>query len=242
MGGALVHNKSEIRRIAERKRAWEERKRSDTSHKARKPRKALVTGRIPEDFLRKAYLKDKKSMREIAEDCSCSTHKVAYWIVAYSIPVRNQSEAVYQANNRTGDPFSLDKKEFDIKSISFLAGLGVGICQASGVTKNNFMQVASDNPKVMRSLIHFLCVVCGVQKDSLRLGLRVTKDEDIEKALAFWVSVLSISKTQFQKPIIIKLSKKNAYKNTRSYGSVTLYFYNSKLKQAIGEIFDGCQQ
>ncbi len=122
-----MFDKNEIRRVAERTRVWEGRERSEARRKARKPRKSLVVGRIPEDFLRKAYLSDKKSMREIADACSCSENKVSYWITAYSIPVRNHSEAVYGARHRNGDPFSFDGNKFNNDSVSFNAGLGMGI-------------------------------------------------------------------------------------------------------------------
>jgi len=233
MGGALMFDKNEIRKRREMKRAWEDRERSEARRKARKPRKSLVVGRIPEDFLRKAYLSDKKSMREIAVLCSCSEHKVAYWITAYSIPVRSQSEAVYGAKHKNGDPFSFNWKDVNTTNPHFLYGLGLGLYSGLGTKVGNDVRIGSSNPAVITAFTNFLCVVCGVKKEALRFGLQVHGTENKIDTLSFWAKSLSVSQKQFQKPVVVRVKKGGVRKMRGTHGFVTLHFYNSKLKQEI---------
>lgn len=230
MGGALIFDKNEIRKRKVRERAWEDCERSEARRKARKPRKSLVIGRIPEDFLRKSYLTEKKSMREIAEICSCSTHKVAYWMTALSIPVRSQGEAVYEARNKGGDPFSFNTGQVDIKNASFLLGLGLGLYWESGSRSGRAVRIGSSDPEMVRTFTQFLIEACGVKKSSLRFGLQIAKGTRAAVARSFWVDTLSVSTAQFQKPTVIRT--KNA-PGVHNHGFLSIYFFNSKLKQIL---------
>ncbi|MEK7089325.1 MAG: hypothetical protein AAB920_00725 [Patescibacteria group bacterium] len=240
MGGALVHNKNKIRRRAEEKRAWEVHERGEARRKARKPRKSIVVGRIPEDFLCKLYIDEKKSMREIAKICSCSIHKVAYWITAYSIPIRNQSDATYYAKNAGGDPFSVNLKNMDITNNIFLYGVGLGLYLGIGSKAGNSVRIGNDDSRIILSFIKFLHFAYGVQKDSLHFGLRISDDININSALSFWTNTLDVSRAQFQKPVITTSRKRSNYKYIDKHGFVTLYFNNSKLKRIIMNAIKNC--
>jgi hypothetical protein len=230
MGGALVFNKNEIRRRAEMDREFRQRERDEAKRRARKPRKSLVVGRIPEDFLHKAYLVEKKSMREIAGICSCSIHKVSYWITAYSIPVRNQSEAVYGARNKGGDPFSFNVEKVDLKSASFLLGLGLGLYWETGSYSGRAVKIGSNDPKIVCAFIRFLVKACGVKKSSLRFGLQITDGVRADSARSFWANALAVSEAQFQKPTVIR---KRSSLRVNNHGFLNLYFFNSKLKRIL---------
>lgn len=241
MGGALIHNKNEIRRRAEEKRVREIYARGEARRKARKPRKSIVIGRIPEDFLRKLYIEEKKSMREIANICSCSVHKIAYWITAYSIPVRNQSDATYYAKNAGGDPFSVNLENAGIVNSNLLYGVGLGLYLGIGSKAGNSIRIGSGDSKIIYSFIKFLHSAYGVQKDSLHFGLRISDDININSALLFWTSALDVSRAQFQKPVITISHKQNGHKYIDKHGFVTLYFNNLKLKRIIMSAIKNCQ-
>lgn len=234
----MLHDKNKIRKRAEEKREWERRERAKLKFKERKPRKVSVVGHIPEDFLRKLYIAEKKSMREIAGVCSCSVHKVAYWITAYSIPVRGQSEAVHYARNKIITPSSFKEKEVDVENASFMYGLGLGLYWGAGAQSGNAIRMGSENPKIINAFIYFLSSAYGVKKDSLRFGLRVPRDTNMNDALVFWMDTLSVSRAQFQKPFISKTHKKRSDNNVNGYGFITLYFYNSKLKHTIRNVIE----
>ncbi len=233
MGGPLLHDKNKIRKRAEEKRERERRTHAESRLKDRKSRRSSVAGRIPEDFLRRLYVVEKKSMREIAEVCSCSIHKVAYWIVAYSIPVRNQGDAVYEAKHKHGISLSFDEKHIEIKSPIFLYGIGLGMYWGAGLRSGNAIRIGSTNPEFIKKFINFLHSVYGVPPNLLHFGLTISKDISVDNAISFWANAFSVSATQFQKPIIVNSHKKTGQKKEWKYGFVTLYFFNSKLKKRL---------
>lgn len=236
MGGLLWHDKRATRRrVAERKKN-EQDARNKEDLKKKEARKSPVRGRIPEGVLRKAYLEERKSMREIARACSCSPHKVAYWVTAYSIPVRSQSDALYNAWHKEGDPFISREHDVDVSNEVFLAGFGFGLYQAIGSKTGSAIRIGSHDPSVVHAFIRFLETVYGVHRDLFRFGLIVQKDADEELALSFWTGALSVSRRQFQKPTIARVGGKVARRRAATHGFVTLYFYNAKLKRMLCEV------
>ena len=70
----------------------------------RKERKTPVRGPLSKYELENMYIKQRFSMKEIADHYSCSLNKVTYWMTAHNIPIRSQSEATYVKRNKRGDP------------------------------------------------------------------------------------------------------------------------------------------
>ena len=89
---------------------------------------------LDRDFLIQQYIREQKSVRNIAKSLSCSENKVNYWLKKYNIPKRTISEAVYLKSNPEGDPFTFkcprDKDEW------FLYGLGLGLFWGEGYIMN----------------------------------------------------------------------------------------------------------
>ena len=62
---------------------------------------------MDKEWLKKLYLKHKKSSFEMSKIFNCSEHKINYWLAKYNIAKRSISEAIYQKNNPNGDPFKI---------------------------------------------------------------------------------------------------------------------------------------
>lgn len=154
-------------------------------------------------------------------------------MIAYSIPIRSRSEAAYGAKHKEGSRGRINDGGIDFASISFLAGVGFGLYKGIGDNAGNYIQIGSGDPKIINAYIRFLRLVYGVERKSLRFGLRVNGDMDAERALVFWIDALSVSRAQFRKPIVTALRRKKGNSDKRKRGFVTLYCYDSKLKQAI---------
>lgn len=234
MSGGLYYDKKRTRAHNRNRRAKEQYAHTETKISARKAQKSAVFGRLPESFLRKAYTNEKKSVREIAAISSCSAHKVSYWLVAYSIPIRSKSEAGYYAKHKESNQPSFIDGSIPFEGDPFLVGLGFGIYQAIGDKSGNHIQIGSSNPRILRAFIRFLCSICGVHKDSLRFGLRIGRRADEASARAFWTKELSIVPAQFRNAIIVTV-KREKNKQKRIRGFLTLHYYNSKLKRALME-------
>jgi len=110
---------------------------------------------IEEFILRELYLRDKKSIQDIAEIFGCSAHKIGYWIKKYNIPMRTHSEATYVKRNPDGDPFMFRNpmtfEEFQ------LFGLGIGLYWGEGTKANlNSVRLGNTNPLIIEKFINFL--------------------------------------------------------------------------------------
>lgn len=182
--------------------------------------------------LEKLYLAKRMSMMEISRYLGCSHHKIAYWMNEYNIQRRTISDAVYTRSNPDGDPFKIIVPKTPNELI--LYGLGIGLYWGEGNKANrNAVRLGNTDPKIIKSFMVFLVTLCGVKKESLKFGLQIFSDADPLDALSYWTGSLGVKPQQFNKPIITKSGSVGTYRNKNSYGVVTIYFGNTKLRNIL---------
>ena len=188
---------------------------------------------IKKSFLEKEYIKNGKSVSEIARGLSCSENKISYWLAKHDVRKRSISEAVYLKNNPKGDPFEFKAP----KSAEewFLYGLGLGLFWGEGNKANTqSVRLGNTDPDLIKVFLEFLESIFSIKTTRLRFGLQVFSDMDPDKAKNFWMKKLNIKTNQFQKVVVTKPFKKGTYRRKTRHGVLTVYFSNTKLRDSIG--------
>lgn len=190
-------------------------------------------GRIPtESELRELYIEKKQSLSEIAIRLNFSVHKVTYWMSAYKIPRRSQSDAVYIKANPGGEPFKI-KTCLTVED-ERLKSLALGLYWGEG-TKTNLqaIRIANSDFGVIRNFLRYLVRVCQVKEEKVHYYLQVFKDNDVKLAKAYWASQLSIDQSRINTGKPIPSMGKGTYKKFSRYGVMTLAFFNTHLKSYL---------
>ena len=183
-------------------------------------------------ILKKLYLKEKKSVFEIAGLLKCSESKVNYWIRKYKIPKRSISDAIYIKHNPKGDPFRVNMPK-NLEETK-LFGLGLGLYWGEGNKANkNSIRLGNTDPKLIKNFIEFLIKFFSIKKSDLKFGLQIFSDIDVEVALDFWVKMLKIKKDQIGKPIITKSGSIGTYRKKSEYGVMTVMYHNKKMRNLL---------
>ena len=126
-------------------------------------------------ILKKLYLKEKKSVFEIAGLLKCSESKVNYWIRKYKIPKRSISDAIYIKHNPKGDPFRVNMPK-NLEETK-LFGLGLGLYWGEGNKANkNSIRLGNTDPKLIKNFIEFLIKFFSIKKSDLKFGLQIFSD------------------------------------------------------------------
>jgi len=192
---------------------------------------------LEEARLRKLYLEQKFSSKKIAEILGCSEHKVNYWLLAYNIPKRSISEAIYVHYNPRGDPFKFIPPR-NLKE-SELFGLGLGLYWGEGNKANkNIVKLGNSDPDLLLTFMNFLIRFFRIKKSDLKFHLQIFTDIKLGEAMRYWTKKLNIRKEQIYKPFITKSGSIGTYRNKSRYGVFTLYYANTKLRNLIIGLID----
>lgn len=187
---------------------------------------------IDESFLQDLYMREKMSVQQIADRMGCSQNKVTYWLQKYHIPKRSISDAMYIRLNPQGDPFSFQSPQ--TKSEWFLYGLGLGLFWGEGNKVNKHsVRLGNTDVVLIQFFLRFLKEIYQIDERKLRFGLQIFNDMQQEKVLNYWVQNLGVSKKQFQKVVVTKSVQKGTYRKKSTYGVLTIYFSNKKLRDMI---------
>lgn len=187
---------------------------------------------IPRETLEQMYLRDKRSMQEIADALGCSSNKVNYWMNKHGIARRNWSDATYVKSNPNGDPFYI--KAADTAIERELLTLGVALYIGEGSKKNHDVRLANSDSRIIRVFLRFLRETCGVQENKIKAWLNIFDDVDLEKALTFWMQETGLPESQFDKPVV-RPSRGGSYTNKSEFGTLTIYVSNKHLADKIKE-------
>src|SRR3989338_199508 len=177
---------------------------------------------LTERKLRDFYIKDKKSVAEIAKVFNCSERGINYWMIKYGIPKRTISEAVYIKHNPNGDPFkfNLPNNYKDER----LFGLGIGLYWGEGNKANkNIVKLGNSDPELLKVFIKFLTTFFKINGRSLKFHLHLFSDINVEEATSHWAKELNVRRSQFYKPTITQTGKLGTYRKKSTYGVLTLY-------------------
>lgn len=183
-------------------------------------------------ILENLYKNNRLSSKEIANSIGCSTSKVDYWLRKFNISKRSISEAIYSKKNRLKIPY-VQSKITNINK-SFLFGLGIGLYWGEGTKRSkNSVRLGNSDPKLIKKFIEFLEIIYCVDRASLKFGLQIFGDVDVNKAIEFWIRELDVLPEQFYKPIMSKIRGEGTYKSKAKFGVLTMYFNNTKLRNIL---------
>lgn len=190
---------------------------------------------ISKTALAELYLRERKSMQEIADELNCSLHKVAYWMNKHRISCRLRSEAMYVKHNPDGDPFHFKKPKTTKEAELF--GLGLGLYWGEGTKADlNSVRLGNADPRLIGKFIEFLVTAFRINKNDLRFGLQIFSDVDPLIAMDFWIKNLKIRKGQFYKTTVTRSGSIGTYRKKSQYGVLTVYYHNKKLRGLLGRL------
>jgi hypothetical protein len=187
---------------------------------------------LPRWKLKKMYVDDGKSMKEIADSLGCSINKVRYWMDRLDIRRRSISDAVYLRNHPNGDPFKFEKPK-NLAEAELL-GFGLGLYWGEGTKADkNSVRLGNTDPILIAKSIEFLEKLFGVERSDMHFGLQIFTDISPEKALDFWAKKLKIRKSQFYKTTVTISGSIGTYRKKSEYGVLTVYYNNKRLRDLL---------
>jgi hypothetical protein len=187
---------------------------------------------LTKETLENLYIKEKKSVADIARIFGYSERGINYWFEKYGIRKRTISEAIYMKNHPKGDPFRFifPKNQKEAK----LFGLGIGLYWGEGNKANkNIIKLGNSDAALLREFIKFLEKFFGIDKKDLKFHLHTFTDIDISYAYNYWIKELKIKKEQFYKPTVTITGKLGNYRNKSKYGVLTVYYANTKARNIL---------
>lgn len=189
---------------------------------------------MQKDILEELYIKQNRSMQQIADATGCSLNRVDYWMKKYDITRRTRSDATYARHNPNGDPFTI-KTRFTAKERE-LYGMGLGLYWGEGTKANpSSVRLGNSDPGIILRFIEFLEHIYGVSRQNMHFGMQLFTDCSFDEAIDYWTSILGVDKKQFYKPIRTISGSIGTYRKKNQYGVVTLYFNNKRLRDILVE-------
>ena len=189
-----------------------------------------------QEDLKQLYVREGKSVADIARYFKCSQHKINYWLSKHEIRKRSISEAIYLKANPQGDPFSFQSPRSTKEA--FLFGLGIGLYWGEGNKRNvGTVRLGNTDPHLVKLFVLFLRKFYNIQDSRLRFGLQVFSDMNLKKEEKFWCDFLQVLPKQFYKTINTRSGSIGTYREKSVHGVLTVYFHNKKLRDLlVGEI------
>ena len=131
-------------------------------------------------LLERWYIRDKKSVHDIAQALNCSDGKINYWLEKHFIPKRSISDAIYTKHNPKGDPFST--QPLQTSKDAFLFGLGLGLYWGEGTKKNQGqVRLGNTDPYLVLTFLDFLRKFYRIDNSRLRFAIQIFTDMDQKK-------------------------------------------------------------
>src|SRR5581483_21483 len=187
---------------------------------------------IPRETLEELYVREKRSMTDIATRLGCSVNKVVYWMNKYELVRRHPAEANYVKRNPKGDPFHIKQPETEDERELF--SLVMGLYLGEGTKSKRDVRLGNSDPQIIRTFLRFLREICRVEEKRIFAWLNIFDDTNVEEALDFWIHVTGLPKSQFYKTTIRK-SKGGTYNHKSKYGTLTVGISNVKLSSTVTE-------
>lgn len=189
------------------------------------------------ELLIRFYIKESKSVADIALYFHCSQNKINYWMKNYGIKKRSISDALYVKRNPGGDPFKVRKPATIPQAI--LYGMGLGLYWGEGTKADtNSIRLGNTDPALICVFIRFLTDTLGVDIQKLRFGLQIFSDSSPEVVIRWWLQHLKVNRSQFQKVIVTKRRGIGTYRRKIPYGVLTVQCHNRKLRNILGSFLD----
>lgn len=112
---------------------------------------------------------------------------------------------------------------------------GVSLYWAEGYKKGAYgsswksVDFANSDPEMIKVMMKFFRVICGVKDENIKLQLIAHKNVDSEKAINFWAKKTRLPKKQFMKVFCSYPNKSSKRKNTLTNGTLHIRINNVEL-------------
>jgi len=186
---------------------------------------------IEEAVLRRLYLEEKLSAKQIADQFSIPESKVIYWLDKCKIPKRSLSGAVYLRINAVIDPFDIET-ELTLDE-ERLKAIGLTLWVNEGSLKNkDTVYATNSNPALINLFVEFLLRVCRVQKSKIRIRVIYYRDMEmnVNQVRQFWSETTALPESQIKVDLY---TAEHNYRSTSKYGTATALVGNIKLRQQM---------
>jgi len=179
------------------------------------------------------YLKDKLSVKQIADLLSITSAKVRRQLDKEHVKRRNRSEAIKYLNltKFKKEQFVL-KNKLNIKDEK-LKIAGVMIYWGEGTKQGNTVTLSNSNPKIILLFLKFLRNICGISDKRLRALIHRYPDQNEKNLLDYWSSITGIPKTQFCKSFLHNKVSRGTYKSLAEHGTLSLRYSDKSLLEMI---------
>lgn len=188
---------------------------------------------IDPKIIRKAYISEFLSEKQIAEKFGTSSRFVRNCLDSLKVQRRSRSEAIrYIHLTKHGKrnfvlKANLSQKEQQLKLAGSMLYWGEGAKHGGTVS------FANSDPEMIKVFLKFLRKVCGVSEERLRLTLHYYEDHNPPELMNFWSNVTDIPLKQFHTPYLHTRRVSGTYKRPSLHGTVQIRYNDSKLLEVI---------
>jgi hypothetical protein len=167
-------------------------------------------------LIRKLYLSDNFSAREIGEKLNVSIDAVFYFLRKNKIPRRNPTQSNNASFARKVPSFkikeNLNAEEKELKAIGVTLYWGEG----SKWDGENIVDFTNSDSEMIAVFMKFLRKICGINETKLRVYLYCYADQKPKELENFWSKLTGIPTNFFYKPYVrkdFKVEKSGKMKN-----------------------------
>ncbi len=177
--------------------------------------------------VRRWYLDDLLTMREIAERLHVSLDATVYFMRYHKVPRRSLLVVSRMRFERKPPTF---KTRAHVASVQELKAIGAMLYWGEGYKNcitNSTVDFANSDSGMISLFLEFLRRVYGIQEGQLRIYLYCYADQDVDSLIRYWSKLTGIPRKRFSKPYIRKDFRQDGRK--MKYGLVHIRYYDKKL-------------
>jgi predicted DNA-binding protein YlxM (UPF0122 family) len=184
--------------------------------------------------VKKFYLSDGLSAREIGERLNVSIDAVFYFLRKNKIPRRNQAESNNARFVKKAPSFKI--KEFLKADEKILKAIGATLYWGEGSKWDGekIVDFANSDPAMIALFMKFLRKICGIDENRLRVYLYCYADQKPDELKIFWSKLTGIPKSLFYKPYIRKDFKEEKSGKMKN-GLIHIRYNDKKLLLVLRE-------
>lgn len=189
----------------------------------------MYTDKLDLMRVKNLYLKEKYSIKEIAEKLGVSFWSVYSFMNKNDIERRLPSEVNY-ATNKDKPQFKIKQKLNTLEQKLKIAG--IMLYWAEGTLKGATVDFTNCNSQMIIIFLKFLREICGVNEERLRVYLYAYSHHKLEKLKTYWNKITGIPLYQFTKPYIRK-DNPNLSQRKLPYGLIHIRYNDKRLLATI---------
>ena len=155
-------------------------------------------------LIRKLYLSDNFSAREIGERLNVSIDAVFYFLRKNKIPRRNATESNNARFTRKVPSFKIKKNLSANEKILKAIGVTLYWGEGSKWDGEKIVDFANSDSEMITVFMNFLRNICGINEKKLRVYLYCYADQKPKELENFWSKLAGIPKKYFYKPYVRK--------------------------------------